>query len=228
MQAVYDHFRKNGSWPTLAAIARPLRRDHDIDAAGVIAEFPGTLMIPPRQGLRPVDSDQIRPTLAGIGQAPRGDPPLPCRHGAFPGVQDLQTRRGVPMPSLPLRLGDSAWPNLAGLPLQRRISRNALLLSLVPPKRAAAKTLTSKKVPTAVTTRTILSACGYIAVLRPVAAPRAVIIRPARGLAGRLGAMVPPCDRHGSLAAPRQLTPGLTALHCFSLACKQSPVDSLK
>ena len=68
MQAVYDHFRKNGSWPTLAAIARPLRRDHNIDAAGVIAEFPETLMIPPRQGLRPVDSDQIRPTLAGIGQ----------------------------------------------------------------------------------------------------------------------------------------------------------------
>ena len=28
MQAVYDHFRKNGTWPTLAAIARPLRRDH--------------------------------------------------------------------------------------------------------------------------------------------------------------------------------------------------------
>ena len=23
MQAVYDHFRKNGSWPTLAAIAVP-------------------------------------------------------------------------------------------------------------------------------------------------------------------------------------------------------------
>jgi len=68
MQAVYDHFRKNGSWPTLAAIARPLRRDHNIDAGGVIAEFPDTLMIPPRQRLRPVDSDQIRPTLAGIGQ----------------------------------------------------------------------------------------------------------------------------------------------------------------
>jgi hypothetical protein len=68
MQAVYDHFRKNGTWPTLAAIARPLRRDHGIDAAGVIAEFPGTLMIPPRQGLRPVDADQIRLALAGIGQ----------------------------------------------------------------------------------------------------------------------------------------------------------------
>jgi REase_DpnII-MboI len=68
MQAVYDHFRKNGAWPALAAIARPLRRDHGIDAAGVIAEFPDTLMIPPRHGLRPADSDQIRPTLAGIGQ----------------------------------------------------------------------------------------------------------------------------------------------------------------
>ena len=68
MQAVYDHFRKNGSWPALAAIARPLRRDHNIDAAGVIAEFPETLMIPPREGLRPVDSDQIRLRLAGIGQ----------------------------------------------------------------------------------------------------------------------------------------------------------------
>ncbi len=68
MQAVYDHFRKNGSWPTLAAIARPLRRDHNIDAAGVIAEFPETLMIPPREGLRPVDSDQIRLRLGGIGQ----------------------------------------------------------------------------------------------------------------------------------------------------------------
>jgi hypothetical protein len=44
------------------------RRSHSIDAAGVIAEFPGTLMIPPRQGLRPVDADQIRLSLAGIGQ----------------------------------------------------------------------------------------------------------------------------------------------------------------
>ncbi|HXL93588.1 MAG TPA: hypothetical protein VN969_32045 [Streptosporangiaceae bacterium] len=52
----------------MAAIARPLRRDHGIDAAGMIAEFPETLMIPPRQGLRPVDADQIRLTLAGIGQ----------------------------------------------------------------------------------------------------------------------------------------------------------------
>jgi REase_DpnII-MboI len=68
MQTVYDHFRKNGTWPPLAAIARPLRRDHGIDVAVVIAEFPGTLMIPPRQGLRPVDADQIRLTLAGIGQ----------------------------------------------------------------------------------------------------------------------------------------------------------------
>ena len=68
MQAVYDHFRKNGTWPTLAAIARPLRRGLDIDAADVIAEFPDTLMIRPRQGLRPVDADQIRLTLAGIGQ----------------------------------------------------------------------------------------------------------------------------------------------------------------
>jgi DNA topoisomerase VI subunit B len=69
MQTVYDHFRKNGTWPALAAIARPLRRDHGVDAAGVIAEFPDTLMIPPRQGLRPVDADQIRLTLAGIGNA---------------------------------------------------------------------------------------------------------------------------------------------------------------
>ncbi len=68
MQAVYDHFRKNGTWPPFAAIARPLRRDHGIDAAGEIAEFPDTLMIPPRQGLRPVDGDQIRLTLAGLGQ----------------------------------------------------------------------------------------------------------------------------------------------------------------
>jgi hypothetical protein len=68
MQAVYDHFRKNATWPTLAAIARPLRRGHGIDTAGVIAAFPGTLMIPPRQGLRPVDADQIRLSLAGMGQ----------------------------------------------------------------------------------------------------------------------------------------------------------------
>lgn len=68
MQAVYDHFRKSGTWPPLAVIARPLRRDHGIDAAGVIAEFPAALMIPPRQGLRPVDADQIRLALAGIGQ----------------------------------------------------------------------------------------------------------------------------------------------------------------
>jgi hypothetical protein len=68
MQAVYDYFRKNGAWPAFAAIARPLRRDHGFDAASVIAEFPGTLMIPPRQGLRPVDADQIRLSLAGIAQ----------------------------------------------------------------------------------------------------------------------------------------------------------------
>ena len=34
----------------------------------MIAEFPETLMIPPREGLRPVDSNQIRLRLAGIGQ----------------------------------------------------------------------------------------------------------------------------------------------------------------
>jgi REase_DpnII-MboI len=68
MQTVYDHFRMNGTWPPFAAIARPLRRDHGIDAADVIADFPDMLMISPRQGLRPVDGDQIRLTLAGIGQ----------------------------------------------------------------------------------------------------------------------------------------------------------------
>jgi hypothetical protein len=68
MQTVYDHFRQNGTWPPLAAIARPLRRYHGIDAPGVIVEVPEAFMIPPRQGLRPVDADQIRLTLAGIGQ----------------------------------------------------------------------------------------------------------------------------------------------------------------
>jgi hypothetical protein len=68
LQAVYDFFLENGRWPALAEIARPLRRDRGLDAARIIAALPEVLAIPPRQGLRPVDADQIRLTLQGIGE----------------------------------------------------------------------------------------------------------------------------------------------------------------
>jgi hypothetical protein len=66
LQAVYDFFLKNGRWPAFPEIGRPLRRDHGLDAASIIAAFPKVLMIPPQSGLRPVDGDQIRLTLLGI------------------------------------------------------------------------------------------------------------------------------------------------------------------
>jgi len=31
LQAIYDHFREHGTWPTFIAIDRPIRREHRWD-----------------------------------------------------------------------------------------------------------------------------------------------------------------------------------------------------
>src|SRR5689334_8483097 len=66
LQAIYDYFHEHGGWPTLVAIDRPIRRAYGWDAATVIQGLPESLIIPIRQGSRPIASDELRLTLLGI------------------------------------------------------------------------------------------------------------------------------------------------------------------
>jgi hypothetical protein len=66
LQAIYDHFRAHGAWPTFIAIDRPIRRQHHWDTAAIILSLPGSLAVPPRQGMRPVPTDELRLRLLGV------------------------------------------------------------------------------------------------------------------------------------------------------------------
>jgi hypothetical protein len=66
LQATYDYLREHGGWPTLAAIDRPIRRAYKWNTAAIVQSLPDSVIIPPRQGLPPIASDELRLTLLGI------------------------------------------------------------------------------------------------------------------------------------------------------------------
>jgi hypothetical protein len=66
LQAIYERFRVHGRWPTLIQIDRPIRREHRWDTGAIILSIPESLIVPPRQGLRPVADDELRLRLLGI------------------------------------------------------------------------------------------------------------------------------------------------------------------
>ena len=55
LQAIYDHFREHGAWPTFITIDRPIRREHRWDTGAIILSLPESLIVQPRPGnLRPI------------------------------------------------------------------------------------------------------------------------------------------------------------------------------
>jgi hypothetical protein len=66
LQAIYDHFRDHGTWPTFITIDRPIRRQHHWDTGPIILSLPGSLIVPPRQGMPPIASDELRLRVLGI------------------------------------------------------------------------------------------------------------------------------------------------------------------
>lgn len=67
LQAIYDHFRELGMWPSFIAIDRPIRREHRWDTGAIILSLPASLIVQPRPGnLRPIASDELRLRLLGI------------------------------------------------------------------------------------------------------------------------------------------------------------------
>jgi hypothetical protein len=67
LQAIYDHFREHGAWPTFITIDRPIRREHRWDTGAIILSLPESLIVQPRPGnLRPIASDELRLRLLGV------------------------------------------------------------------------------------------------------------------------------------------------------------------
>lgn len=67
LQAIYDHFREHGAWPTFITIDRPVRREHRWDTGAIILSLPECLIVQPRPGnLRPIATDELRLRLLGV------------------------------------------------------------------------------------------------------------------------------------------------------------------
>jgi len=66
LQAVYDHFREYGTWPTFITIDRPIRREHHWDTGPIILSLPESLIVPPRQAMPPIADDELRLRLLGV------------------------------------------------------------------------------------------------------------------------------------------------------------------
>jgi hypothetical protein len=71
LQAIYDRFREYGKWPTFISVNRPLRRGHGIDTRAIFKSLPDSLVVKPRQGTGPTDTDDLVLRLPGI-EACRG------------------------------------------------------------------------------------------------------------------------------------------------------------
>jgi hypothetical protein len=72
LQAIYDHFRRTGTWPTFITIDRPIRRDHGWNTANIVLSLPESLIVPPRQGMPPIPTDELRLHLQGVAQCKDG------------------------------------------------------------------------------------------------------------------------------------------------------------
>lgn len=66
LQTIYDRFRESGKWPTFISVDRLLRRDHGINTRAVFNSLPDSLVVKPRQGMGPVDTDELVLRLKGI------------------------------------------------------------------------------------------------------------------------------------------------------------------
>lgn len=66
LQAIYDYFHAHAKWPKFITIDRPLRRAHKWNIAAIVQSLPEAVIVPPRQGLQPGASDELRLRLVGI------------------------------------------------------------------------------------------------------------------------------------------------------------------
>jgi hypothetical protein len=66
LQTIYDRFREDGNWPTFISIHRRLRREYAIDTRTVFKSLPDSLVVKPRQGMGPTDTDNLVLRLPGI------------------------------------------------------------------------------------------------------------------------------------------------------------------
>jgi hypothetical protein len=74
LQAVYDRFRADGTWPTFISVDRPMRRAQAMDTGAVVQTIPESLLLRPRPGNhRPNSDDLLRLTLRGIAACDGSD-----------------------------------------------------------------------------------------------------------------------------------------------------------
>lgn len=66
LQDIYDYFREHATWPKFITIDRPIRRARKWDTAAIVQSLPKSVIVSPRQGLRPVRDDELRLRLLGI------------------------------------------------------------------------------------------------------------------------------------------------------------------
>lgn len=67
LQAIYDRFQADGTWPTFISVDRPLRRTAGLDTGAVVQAIPESLLLRPRPGnFRPGPNDPLRLTIPGI------------------------------------------------------------------------------------------------------------------------------------------------------------------
>ena len=66
LQAIYDHFRRTGTWPTFIVIDRPFRQKHGRSTAAILQNLPESMLVPPRQGMPPISTDELRLRLQGV------------------------------------------------------------------------------------------------------------------------------------------------------------------
>jgi hypothetical protein len=66
LQTIYDRFREHGKWPTFIAVDRLLRRQHGMNTRAIFNSVPDSLVVKPRQGMGPTDTDELTLRLPGI------------------------------------------------------------------------------------------------------------------------------------------------------------------
>lgn len=66
LQAVYDHFREHAAWPTFITIDRRIRRQHGWNTGTIVMSLPESMIVLPRQSLRPIATDELHLRLLGI------------------------------------------------------------------------------------------------------------------------------------------------------------------
>jgi len=74
LQAVYDRFRADGTWPTFISVDRPMRRARAMDTGAVVQAIPESLLLRPRPGnYRPSPNDLLWLTVRGIAACDGSD-----------------------------------------------------------------------------------------------------------------------------------------------------------